>query len=61
MKLIYESMEAKTNYSQVYILLVILLLLSQDDMNNEAIQKIVKCASQNKYETFYSQNSVDGS
>jgi hypothetical protein len=35
-------MEAKTNYSQVYILMVILLILSQDDMNNEAIQKIVK-------------------
>jgi hypothetical protein len=35
-------METKTNYSQIYILMVILLILSQDDMNNEAIQKIVK-------------------
>lgn len=41
LKLIYESMEGKTNYSQVYILMTILLMLSQDDVNNEAIQKIV--------------------
>lgn len=41
LKLIYESVEGRTNFSQVYILLTILLILSQDDMNNEAIQKIV--------------------
>ncbi|KAF1802275.1 Dyggve-Melchior-Clausen syndrome protein-domain-containing protein [Mucor lusitanicus] len=41
LKLIYESMEGKTNFSQVYILMVILLILSQDDVNNEAIQKII--------------------
>ncbi|KAI7898688.1 Dymeclin [Cokeromyces recurvatus] len=42
LKLIYESMEAgKTRYSQVYILMVIILILSQDDVNNEAIQKII--------------------
>lgn len=34
-------MEAKTNYSQVYILMIVLLILSQDDVNNDAIQKIV--------------------
>lgn len=34
-------MEGKTNFSQIYILMVILLILSQDDVNNEAIQKIV--------------------
>ncbi|KAI9260057.1 Dyggve-Melchior-Clausen syndrome protein-domain-containing protein [Helicostylum pulchrum] len=41
LKLIYESVEGKTNYSQVYILMTILLILSQDDVNNEAIQKII--------------------
>ncbi|KAI8878773.1 hypothetical protein K501DRAFT_195071 [Backusella circina FSU 941] len=41
LKLIYESIEGKTNYSQVYILMTILLMLSQDDVNNEAIQKII--------------------
>ncbi|KAI9481667.1 MAG: Dymeclin [Benjaminiella poitrasii] len=41
LKLLYESMEAgKKNYSQMYILMVIILILSQDDVNNEAIQKI---------------------
>lgn len=34
-------MEGKTNFSQIYILMVILLILSQDDINNEAVQKIV--------------------
>ncbi|CEP19899.1 hypothetical protein [Parasitella parasitica] len=41
LKLIYESMEGATNFSQIYILMVILLILSQDNVNNEAIQKIV--------------------
>ncbi|KAG2211292.1 hypothetical protein INT47_006412 [Mucor saturninus] len=41
LKLIYESMEGKTNYSQVYILMIVLLILSQDDVNNEAIGKII--------------------
>ncbi|CAO3606673.1 unnamed protein product [Mucor hiemalis] len=41
LKLIYESIEGRNNFSQVYILLIILLILSQDDMNNEAIQKII--------------------
>ncbi|KAI8967406.1 Dyggve-Melchior-Clausen syndrome protein-domain-containing protein [Mycotypha africana] len=42
LKLIYESMEgtSKFSFSQVYILLTILLMFSQDDMNNDAIQKI---------------------
>ncbi|KAI9489961.1 Dymeclin [Zychaea mexicana] len=40
LKIIYEAVEGKTNYSQVYILLIILLVLSQDDVNNETIQKI---------------------
>lgn len=37
-------MEGKTNYSQVYILMTILLILSQDEVNNDAIQKIVSCS-----------------
>ncbi|KAI8071187.1 Dymeclin [Gilbertella persicaria] len=41
LRLIYESMEGKTNYSQVYVLFVILLILSQDDVNNEAVHKVV--------------------
>lgn len=44
LKIIYESVEGKTNYSQVYILLTIMLILSQDDVNNETIQKIVSSA-----------------
>ncbi|KAI9248029.1 Dymeclin [Phascolomyces articulosus] len=40
LKIIYEAVEGKTNYSQVYILLIVLLVLSQDDVNNETIQKI---------------------
>lgn len=44
LKIIYESVEGKTNYSQVYILLTIMLILSQDDVNNETIQKIVSNA-----------------
>ena len=39
--MVYEGVEGKTNYSQVYVLLVILLLFSQDDVFNESIQKIV--------------------
>ncbi|KAI9253015.1 Dymeclin [Sporodiniella umbellata] len=41
LKLIYESMEAKTNYPQLYLLMTVLLILSQDEVNNDAIQKIV--------------------
>ena len=41
LKIIYEAVEGKTNYSQVYILLIVMLLLSLDDVNNETIQKIV--------------------
>lgn len=40
--MVYEGVEGKTNYSQVYVLLVILLLFSQDDVFNESIQKIVR-------------------
>ncbi|KAG1041165.1 hypothetical protein G6F43_012150 [Rhizopus delemar] len=40
LKLIYESIEGKGNYSQVYILMTLLLILSQDEVNNDAIQKI---------------------
>lgn len=39
--MVYEGVEGKTNYSQVYVLLVILLLFSQDDVFNDSIQKIV--------------------
>ncbi|KAF9362547.1 hypothetical protein BGX34_005965 [Mortierella sp. NVP85] len=35
-----HGVEGKTNYSQVYVLLVILLLFSQDEVFNENIQKI---------------------
>ncbi|KAF9335920.1 hypothetical protein BGZ91_010265 [Linnemannia elongata] len=38
--MVYEGVEGKTNYSQVYVLLVILLLFSQDDVFNDSIQKI---------------------
>ncbi|KAG1445211.1 hypothetical protein G6F56_009992 [Rhizopus delemar] len=41
LKLIYESIEGKTNYTQVYILMTVLLILSQDEVNNDAIQKIM--------------------
>ncbi|OAD72299.1 hypothetical protein PHYBLDRAFT_78144 [Phycomyces blakesleeanus NRRL 1555(-)] len=40
LKMIYEAIEGKTNYSQVYVLLIFLLIFSQDDVNNETIQKI---------------------
>ncbi|KAJ3086490.1 hypothetical protein HK102_013049 [Quaeritorhiza haematococci] len=40
LKLIYECVETKTNYSQLYILLIIILLVSQDDVYNENIQRI---------------------
>ncbi|CAO3667070.1 unnamed protein product [Umbelopsis vinacea] len=39
LKLVYESIEGKTNYSQVYIFLIFLLIFSQDDAFNESIQK----------------------
>ncbi|KAF8957151.1 hypothetical protein BGZ52_013323, partial [Haplosporangium bisporale] len=38
--MVYEGVEGKTNYSQVYVLLVILLLFSEDEVFNETIQKI---------------------
>jgi len=41
LKMVYEAMEGKVNYLHVYILLVILLLFSRDDLFNENIQKIV--------------------
>ncbi|KAJ3397381.1 hypothetical protein HDU92_008372 [Lobulomyces angularis] len=41
LKTIYESIEAKTNYSHMYILLIIVLLLSQDEVYTETIQKIM--------------------
>ncbi|KAI9011943.1 Dymeclin [Phycomyces nitens] len=40
LKMIYEAIEGKTNYSQVYVLLIFLLIFSHDDVNNETIQKI---------------------
>lgn len=43
--MVYEALEGKANYSHVYILLIILLLFSQDDIFNENIQKIVSFAS----------------
>ncbi|CAO3624492.1 unnamed protein product [Cunninghamella echinulata] len=41
LKMIYESVENRTNFSQVYILMIILLIFSQDDVNNETIQKVM--------------------
>ncbi|KAF9537106.1 hypothetical protein EC957_008861 [Mortierella hygrophila] len=40
LRMVYEGVDGKTNYSQVYVLLVILLLFSQDDVFNDSIQKI---------------------
>ncbi|KAF9389534.1 hypothetical protein CPB97_011174 [Podila verticillata] len=40
LRMVYEGVEGKTNYSQVYVLLVILLLFSEDEVFNETIQKI---------------------
>ncbi|KAG2178286.1 hypothetical protein INT44_001436, partial [Umbelopsis vinacea] len=39
LKLVYESIEGKTNYSQLYIFLIFILIFSQDDIFNESIQK----------------------
>lgn len=52
LKIIYESVEGKTNYSQVYILLTIMLILSQDDVNNETIQKIVSIAMEIRHDCY---------
>ncbi|CAJ0638624.1 7573_t:CDS:2 [Entrophospora sp. SA101] len=41
LRLLYDGIEGQTNYSQMYILLTILLLLSQDEIFNENIQKII--------------------
>lgn len=41
LKLVYESIEGKTNYSQLYIFLIFILIFSQDDVFNESIQKFV--------------------
>eukprot|EP00842_Homolaphlyctis_polyrhiza_P001841 jgi/Hompol1/2658/HPOL_005483-RA len=38
--LIYDVVEQKTSYSQLYILLTIILILSQDDVYNEGIHKM---------------------
>ncbi|ORZ16712.1 Dymeclin [Lobosporangium transversale] len=38
--MVYEGVEGRTNYSQVYVLLVIMLLFSQDEVFNDNIQKI---------------------
>ncbi|CAG8446368.1 14837_t:CDS:10 [Rhizophagus irregularis] len=40
LRLLYDGIEGRTNYSQMYILLTILLLFSQDEVFNENIQKI---------------------
>ncbi|CAG8705903.1 14661_t:CDS:10, partial [Acaulospora morrowiae] len=40
LRLIYDGVDGKANYSQMYILLTILLLFSQDEVFNENIQKI---------------------
>ncbi|KAF9304838.1 hypothetical protein BGZ74_000363 [Mortierella antarctica] len=40
LRMVYEGVEGKTNYSQVYVLLVIMLLFSEDEVFNETIQKI---------------------
>ncbi|KAI8331572.1 Dymeclin [Chlamydoabsidia padenii] len=41
LKMIYEFTENRSNFSQVYILMIILLIFSQDDVNNETIQKVM--------------------
>ncbi|CAG8707440.1 28543_t:CDS:10, partial [Dentiscutata erythropus] len=40
LRLLYDGVDGKANYSQMYILLTILLLFSQDEVFNENIQKI---------------------
>ncbi|RIA96059.1 Dymeclin [Glomus cerebriforme] len=40
LRLLYDGIDGRTNYSQMYILLTILLLFSQDEVFNENIQKI---------------------
>ncbi|KAI8068464.1 Dymeclin [Gongronella butleri] len=41
LKMIYESIEQRTNFSQIYILMVILLIFSQDEVNNDTMQKVM--------------------
>nr|KAJ3420075.1 hypothetical protein HK105_006145 [Polyrhizophydium stewartii] len=41
LRLIYEFVERKSSYSQLYILLTVLLILSQDDVYNENNHKVV--------------------
>ncbi|KAI8929522.1 Dymeclin [Entophlyctis helioformis] len=40
LRIVYEAVERKTSYSLLYILLTILLILSQDDVYNENSQKV---------------------
>jgi len=40
LRLLYDGIDGRANYSQMYILLTILLLFSQDEVFNENIQKI---------------------
>lgn len=42
LRLIYEAVDSSAaNYSQLYIMLIIVLLLSQDEVYCESIQKVV--------------------
>ncbi|TPX64028.1 hypothetical protein SpCBS45565_g06202 [Spizellomyces sp. 'palustris'] len=41
LKQIYELVEQRTNYPQLYILLVLILLLSQDDVLTDSMQRII--------------------
>ncbi|CAG8474972.1 4124_t:CDS:10 [Ambispora gerdemannii] len=40
LRVLYETVDGRTNYPQTYIMLTILLLFSQDDVFNENIQKV---------------------
>ncbi|CAI2172229.1 14254_t:CDS:10 [Funneliformis geosporum] len=50
LRLLYDGIDSKTNYSQMYILLTIILLFSQDEVFNENIQKIHNPYKENQLE-----------
>ncbi|TPX30312.1 hypothetical protein SmJEL517_g06103 [Synchytrium microbalum] len=41
LKHIHDTLEVKTRYSQLYVLLIVILLLTQDDTYNENLQRIM--------------------
>lgn len=41
LRIVYEAVDGKTNYSQVYVLLIVLLLFSQDEVFCKGIQNVM--------------------